>query len=65
VIPGNSPHAPAARATLIASRTIDAATFARPGFACAQRDPATTGAPWAVEMVVASGDGPRSSTRAS
>jgi hypothetical protein len=60
--PRSSPAAPAARAVAIASVTMDAAPFPDPALPARNRIPATTGAPFTVLNVVASGDGPRRST---
>ena len=54
--------APAARAVLIASRTIEAAPLPEPAFPARSRIPATTGAAWRVLIVVANGDRPLRST---
>jgi hypothetical protein len=51
-----------ARAVRIASATIEAAFLPEPVLPARSRIPATTGAPWSVEMVVTSGDKPRRST---
>src|SRR4249919_858054 len=53
-----SPVAPAARAVLIASRTIDAAPLPEPALPARSRIPAITGAACRVLIVVANGDRP-------
>ncbi len=53
-----SPAAPAARATVIATVTIDAAPLPEPARPARSRIPAITGAPVGVDNVVANGDRP-------
>src|SRR5918992_4046719 len=53
-----SPVAPAARAVVIASRTMEAAPLPEPAFPARSRIPASTGAPWRELIVVANGERP-------
>lgn len=48
--------------TVIASPTIVAAPLPEPAFPARSRIPATTGAAWSVQIVVANGDRPRRRT---
>jgi hypothetical protein len=57
-----SPVAPTARATAIASRSLETAPRPDPALPARSRIPASTGAPSVVLNVVASGDRPRRSS---